>query len=72
MKQIVFYYYEPGSIVKQYFLSHTCREHLFLKTKKTYTIEPITNIKHYFISHKEVVKLFIQILKADNPELIRF
>lgn len=63
MKEIVFYYYEPITNNIRFFLTHTEREQLFLKIKKTYTIEPITNIKRYFISNKEIVKLFIQLLK---------
>lgn len=72
MREIVFYYYEPNSINKKFFLTHTERERLFLKNNKTYTIEPITNIKRYFISNKEVIKLFINILKNKSPELIKF
>ncbi len=72
MKEWVFYYYEPDLIIKHYFLTHTEREKLFLKLKKTYIIEPITNIKRYFISQKEIVKLFIQILKSENSVINHF
>ena len=63
MKQIVCYYYEPNSNIRHYFMSHTEKEQLFLKLKKTYSYEPKTNIKRYFISHKDIVRLFIQFLQ---------
>ena len=55
-KEIVYYYYKPETNIRRYFRSHTHKEKVFLKLRKSYTYEPETNIKRYFISDDDIAR----------------
>ena len=55
-KEIACYYYEPETNIRCYFISHTDKENVFLKLRKSYTYEPETNIKRYFISDDDIAR----------------